>query len=126
MGAAGRTGRDSVSMAPDEVGRCSDDALLQVARQGDTLGKKLNAVAEAHPGLVREVRGLGLMWGMELADQGPAAVRQALAQGLVINCTAGNVLRFLPPLIITEKETDEAVRILDNVLTALPCEAAKA
>ena len=76
-------------------------------------------LAARHPGLVKDVRGIGLMWGLELNRAGAEAVRSALDKGLVINCTAGKVLRFLPPLIVGRAEVDEACQILDAVLTAL-------
>lgn len=93
--------------------------LENVKSTGEYFGKKLAELGEKHPGLVKAVRGLGLMWGMELSHSGPEAVRAALGKGLVINCTAGKVLRFLPPLIVGRSEVDEACQILDAVLAAL-------
>jgi len=67
---------------------------------------------------IREVRGLGLLLGMELAVEGAPYVRRCQERGLLINCAAGNVLRLLPPLIITKEEADRAVAILDAALGA--------
>lgn len=53
---------------------------------------------------------------MELSISGGDIVQQALQQGLLINCTAGTVLRFLPPLTVTQAEIDEALAILDAIL----------
>ncbi|PSQ92596.1 MAG: aspartate aminotransferase family protein [Proteobacteria bacterium SW_6_67_9] len=61
---------------------------------------------------VREIRGQGLMFGIELAHDCASLMRRALDQGLLINVTAGNVVRLLPPLIISD---DEADRIVDGV-----------
>ena len=64
---------------------------------------------------IREVRGQGLMIGVELSFPGKQLVLDALEQGLLINCTHETVLRFLPPYISTEKEIDRGVRILKRV-----------
>ena len=64
---------------------------------------------------VREVRGRGLILGMELAIPGGDIVVKALERGLLINCTVGNVLRFVPPLIISREEIDEAMEILEGI-----------
>jgi acetylornithine/N-succinyldiaminopimelate aminotransferase len=64
---------------------------------------------------IREVRGQGLMIGVELSFPGKQLVLDAMEQGLLINCTHENVLRFLPPYISTEKEIDRAVKILTRV-----------
>ena len=63
-----------------------------------------------------DVRGVGLMWGMEVKEHGPEIVKKALESGLVINCTAGQVLRFLPALIVTRQAIDSMIKILDKVL----------
>jgi acetylornithine/N-succinyldiaminopimelate aminotransferase len=64
---------------------------------------------------IREVRGQGLMIGVELSFPGQQLVLDAIEQGLLINCTHETVLRFLPPYISTEKEIDRAVGILKRV-----------
>ena len=64
---------------------------------------------------VKEVRGMGLMAGMELAMDGKRIYEQCLQKRLLINCTQGNVLRFMPPLVVKEKEIDRACRILEEV-----------
>jgi len=64
---------------------------------------------------IREVRGQGLMIGVELSFPGKQIVLDALEQGLLINCTHENVLRFLPPYIATEKEIDRAIGILKRI-----------
>ncbi len=70
----------------------------------ETLGRKYS--------FVKEVRGQGLMLGMELTIPGKQLVLDAMAKGLLINCTHDTVLRFLPPYIVTEKEVDSAVKTL--------------
>jgi acetylornithine/N-succinyldiaminopimelate aminotransferase len=64
---------------------------------------------------VKEVRGAGLMLGMELTHPGKTLVNEAMAQGLLINCTHDVVLRFLPAYILTEAEVDKAMRVLAKV-----------
>jgi acetylornithine/succinyldiaminopimelate/putrescine aminotransferase len=71
----------------------------------------LNDLARKHP-FVKEVRGFGLMLGMELTIPGKQLVLDAMAEGLLINCTHDTVLRFLPPYIVTEKEVDQVVKTL--------------
>lgn len=68
-----------------------------------------------HFGFIREIRGCGLMIGVELDIPGKQLVVDAMAEGLLINCTHENVLRFLPPYIITEPEVDRAIRALTKV-----------
>jgi len=62
------------------------------------------------------VRGFGLMIGVELHIPGKQLVLDAIAEGLLINCTHETVLRFLPPYIVTEKEVDQAVKTVGKVL----------
>lgn len=95
----------------------TDGGLLEhVNRVGAYLGDGLARLASAHP-IVREIRGAGLMWGLDLhADAGPF-VERALASGLLINRTAGTVIRMLPPFVLTEAQADEALHMLDDVLT---------
>ena len=64
---------------------------------------------------IREVRGQGLMIGVELSFPGKQLVLDAIENGLLMNCTHDTVLRFLPPYITTEKEIDRAVGILKRV-----------
>jgi len=80
--------------------------------------EKLNELKEKNA-LVKEVRGRGLMLGMELSIEGADIVNGCMNKGLLINCTCGNVLRFVPPLIITKGDIDRAVDILDEVMRSL-------
>ena len=73
---------------------------------------------QKYPALIKEVRGTGLILGAELssAEHGRDIVNACLEKGAIINCTAGKVLRFIPPLIITKEQVDEVMGILDGVL----------
>ncbi|HZK24858.1 MAG TPA: acetylornithine transaminase [Oscillospiraceae bacterium] len=92
------------------------DFLNRVAELGAYFQQKLQALA--YPHLV-EVRGLGLMIGLEIAGDAARVVPLCQEKGLLVNCIGGKTLRFLPPLIVTEKEIDAAVTILEQTLTAI-------
>ena len=55
------------------------------------------------------------MWGVELSVPGRPIAEEALRRGVMINVTQGNVLRFLPPLIVSEAQVDEAMDVLEGV-----------
>jgi predicted acetylornithine/succinylornithine family transaminase len=88
-----------------------DELLPSIQRVGGYFHVVLNDLARKHP-FVKEVRGFGLMLGMELTIPGKQLVLDAMAEGLLINCTHDTVLRFLPPYIVTEKEVDQVVKVL--------------
>jgi predicted acetylornithine/succinylornithine family transaminase len=88
-----------------------DELLPAIRRVGGYFKDSLEALAGKHS-FVKEVRGRGLMLGVELDIPGKQFVLDAMAEGMLINCTHDTVLRFLPPYIITEKEVDRALRIL--------------
>lgn len=92
------------------------DGIMENTRQvGQYMKQRLTELAEKHS-CVKEVRGLGLMLGLELTKEGKDIVASCLEQGLLINCTNGNVLRFLPPLIISPAEVDQAIDTLDKAM----------
>lgn len=66
--------------------------------------------------IIADVRGKGLMVGLELTKPGAEYVDKFREAGFLINCTAGNVLRFVPPLIITKADIDEFVKAVDEIL----------
>ena len=86
---------------------------------GDYFRARLEDLRTKHV-FIREIRGLGLMLGMELdsAETAKAVVQQLLQKGILINRTQETVLRFLPPYIIQKKHVDEVVRTLDSALSA--------
>src|SRR5439155_25595904 len=92
----------------------SDPALLEHVRDvGAHFRTRLEAIRGAG---IREVRGAGLMLGMELDRPGAPVVQRCLEAGLLINCTADRVLRFLPPLVITREQVDEGFAILERAI----------
>jgi acetylornithine/N-succinyldiaminopimelate aminotransferase len=95
-----------------------DELLPAIERVGGYFHVSLNELARKYP-VIKEVRGFGLMLGVELSVPGKQVVLDAMAEGLLINCTHDTVLRFLPPYIVTEKEVDQVVRILGKLLAKL-------
>jgi predicted acetylornithine/succinylornithine family transaminase len=91
------------------------ELLPSIFRLGGDFRMQLSEMAR-HFGFIREIRGCGLMIGMELDKPGKQIVLDAMAEGLLINCTHDTVLRFLPPYIITDEEIDRAMKILRRVL----------
>ncbi len=91
--------------------------LPHIQQMGGYFRMKLDELQRRHS-FIREVRGRGLMLGIELTIPGKQIVLDAMEQGLLINCTHDTVLRLLPPYIITEKEIDRGVRILNKVFKA--------
>lgn len=93
----------------------NDGVLDNCVAMGAYLRGRLEQLQDRYT-FVKEVRGRGLILGMELTIPGADIVLEALHRGLLINCTADTVLRFLPPLIVTREEIDEAVTLLDDIL----------
>ena len=94
----------------------SDGFLARVKAMGTHLRLALEELAAKHR-MVREVRGLGLMQAIDLKEPGAELVVALREAGVLMNCTAETVLRFLPPLIITRDEIEEMMGILDSVLS---------
>jgi acetylornithine/N-succinyldiaminopimelate aminotransferase len=92
--------------------------LAEVRAQGGWLREKLGDFQRRFP-VISEVRGLGLMWGLELAAEGAPLVAACRERGLLLNCTQGNVIRLLPPLVITPQELEAALAILGEALKAV-------
>ena len=82
---------------------------------GEYAKQKLEQLGEKYT-IIKEVRGKGLMIGVQLASPGAEIVDKCLARGLRINCTNNTVLRFMPAMIVTKEQIDEAINILDGVL----------
>jgi acetylornithine/N-succinyldiaminopimelate aminotransferase len=100
-----------------------DELLPHIQEAGGYFHVELNELARKY-GFVKEVRGFGLMVGMELVVPGKQIVLDAMKERLLINCTHETVLRFLPPYNVTEKEIDQAVKVLRKLFAAVKPEAA--
>ena len=90
--------------------------LDNVRDMGRYLFEQLNELKRRHS-IIKEVRGMGLMIGLELSRECTALAEECLKKRLLINCTQGNILRLMPPITVTKKNIDKAIRILDEVLT---------
>ena len=88
--------------------------LDQARRMGDYLGKGLSECKDRHH-VVRDARGLGLLQGIELEMDAKTVVGDCLRRGILINATGDHVLRFVPPLIITQPEIDRLIEVLSQI-----------
>lgn len=96
----------------------SEGLVDKVAEKGEYFKNELCKLQEKYPDKVTDVRGCGLMLGMEVAGEGKPIVESCLANNVIVNCTAGNVIRIVPPLIISKEEIDIVVAALDKALAA--------
>lgn len=94
-----------------------DDFLAGVRETGEYFRAQLRELGEKHPGMIKEVRGMGLMIGCELAGSSKAAATELLKQGVLINSIGEHVLRLVPPLVISKAEIDEFIPQLEAALT---------
>ena len=90
-----------------------EDILANVNEVGEYFLSELKKLDKE---IITDVRGVGLMVGIELTEPGAEYVDKLHEAGFLINCTSGNVLRFVPPLTITKEEIDEFVKALDEIL----------
>jgi acetylornithine aminotransferase len=82
---------------------------------GDYFKKRLEELAKKYD-FIKEVRGKGLIIGLEMMRPGSMVVKAMMEKGFLINCTQEKVLRFIPPLIVEKEEIDLMVETLENVL----------
>jgi acetylornithine/N-succinyldiaminopimelate aminotransferase len=90
--------------------------LTNVIKMSEYLFTKLEELKKKHSQIL-ELRGMGLMIGIELNIEGQQIVKKALERGLLINCTHNRVIRLMPALNVTKKQIDKAIRILDDILS---------
>ncbi len=90
--------------------------LENVSDMGSYLLSELKKLKEKYPS-IKEVRGLGLICGIELEIPGKEIVSEMLRRGFLINCTSDKVLRFLPPFIVAKKHIDRLIAALDAVFS---------
>lgn len=91
----------------------------QCNRMGEYLKKSLRGLHGEFPGVIVDIRGVGLLIGMELIRDCDPIVKACMERGVLVNCTSGNVLRFTPPLIVQEKDIDHMIDVLDEVMGML-------
>ncbi len=90
--------------------------LDEVVQKGAYLFERLGALAAKYPGKIVEVRGRGLMAGIEMKDPVSDVVGKMIDGGVICGPAGPNVLRFIPPLIVTREQIDQAVDTLDTIL----------
>jgi acetylornithine/N-succinyldiaminopimelate aminotransferase len=96
-----------------------DELLPSIRTVGDHFRTRLRELQARHS-FIKEVRGHGLMIGLDLKIPGKQLVVEAMKEGLLINCTHDTVLRFLPPFILTKAHVDRAIPILGRILKKAP------
>lgn len=92
-----------------------DKLIENAAEQGQYLLEQFRTRLQDNP-QVADIRGMGLMIGIQLTEDCPQLVAAAAAKGLLLNVTAGNTIRLLPPLIITQQDADAIVSIVADLL----------
>jgi acetylornithine aminotransferase len=100
-----------------------ENILANVQARGEQLRSGLTKLAEKFPTLISEVRGWGLINGLELSGDTPLTsadiVKSAMQEGVLLVPAGPKVLRFVPPLIVTAEEVDRALQAVDRALTQL-------
>jgi len=101
----------------------TENILENVQKRGEQLRTKLTEIAQKYPDLIAEVRGWGLINGLELKQEieltSPQVVKVAMEAGLLLVPAGPKVLRFVPPLIVTEEEVNLALQAVENALQQL-------
>ena len=92
--------------------------LKKTSSTGDYFLEQLHNLRKKFS-IIREVRGIGLMLAIELDRPGAEVVTNCMKEGLLINCIQQNIIRFLPPLIITRKEIDLLIKTLSKIFTKM-------
>lgn len=94
--------------------------LEHATEVGEYFRKQLGTLKEKYPETVKEIRGMGMINGVELnLDNGSPIVEKCFEKKVLINCTAGNVLRFIPPLVASKEECDLVVNAIDESMAEL-------
>jgi acetylornithine/N-succinyldiaminopimelate aminotransferase len=96
-----------------------ENILAHVQEIAPYFFEKLQGVAAKHPKLVKEVRGKGLLIGMEVACSNAEIVTRAMEKGMVLLTAGSNVVRMAPPLVIQKKQLDTCIQVLDEILSEM-------
>lgn len=110
------------AVAAAVVSHLTDNKLdEQVARKGEVMGANLCALAKKYPDLIKEVRGRGLLWAIQLNEQSQVTrlTELAMLKGLLVVPTRNSVVRLIPPLVVSESELVQGISILDLALQEL-------
>lgn len=114
-------GTPIVSAAAREVCRIfeSEGIVERCRATSDHFRARLEWLRQRHP-VIEEVRGLGLLLGIKLNIEGDRFVQRCMEKGFLINCVQGNILRFVPPLVVTPAEIDRLIECLDGLFAEAP------
>ena len=100
----------------------NNGVIDHAAEAGEYFRAQLSKLQEKYPTAIKEVRGMGMINAIELTmADGHPVVDKCFEQKVLINCTAGNVLRFIPPLIAGKEEIDQVIQALDQSFAQLGC-----
>ncbi len=91
-----------------------DGVIKNCSESGKYLRKGLLALKKKFPFIV-DVRGLGLIWGVELSIDADATAKEFLEEGVILNCTKGTTLRLVPPLVVNREEIDIFLDIANRI-----------
>lgn len=106
------------AVAQHVVERLADPAMLAHVRQtGAWLGEQLQQMA-ARTHAIRDVRGMGFMWGIDVHEPAGAIVARAFAKGLLLVTAGDHTLRLLPPLVMTQAQLVEGLAIMESAITS--------
>jgi acetylornithine aminotransferase len=92
-----------------------ENLIHHCAKMGAYFKERLSGLKGKHESIV-DIRGMGLLLGMKLKIEGDTIVNSCMEKGFLINCIQGNILRFIPPLIIEKEEIDALIACLDEIL----------
>ena len=95
------------------------DFLPHVRKMEGRLRQQLSMLANLFPGIIKEIRGKGLMFGLDMTPPMGDVLAALEKEGLLATAAAGNVLRLLPPLILDEKDLEEAIHRMEKALKRL-------
>ncbi len=109
---AAAAGYAAVSILADK------DFLAAVTEKGQYFTEKLHRLKDRYS-FITEIRGKGLILGLGITKDGKQIVDACQAKGLLINCVGSNVLRFIPPLVASREDIDQAGQIMDEVMSRL-------
>ncbi|MBI3941679.1 MAG: aspartate aminotransferase family protein [Chloroflexi bacterium] len=100
--------------------RISDPSFLAHVREvGSYLGESLHRLGKLHPDLIHEIRGRGLIWGIDLGVPAADIIQQGYAQGLVTINAGEKVLRLVPPLVISRQDVDTLIEKLGQIIAQM-------
>jgi acetylornithine/succinyldiaminopimelate/putrescine aminotransferase len=98
-----------------------DGVLKNCERVGGYFKDRLLDLKEKYA-FIQEVRGIGLLLGLDLSCDGTAVVKKCMDCGFLINCTQEHILRFIPPLVVQEREVDALIACLDTIFEEMAAE----